>query len=286
MRICLKEKQMSDDSVACWNPDIPLEKRKEYEEQAKRRAAYSNSWQNNEKDGYGEPKIRVPDEKTDFSNLEMHKMDWDFQINGKDYDVYLIHGYIHSYGSHGVGDKYVVPRNEKPSYENIRPFDNDWGAVEWGYEISEVKSWKHKWNEWRTESRWKGVIKRNGMPFHTVYGNDEHVAYIKTQEAILQLKEHVIPFHFIDWYGEVIDRKIWYHDQPCIITNIFTGDGETWLKVVGDNPEKKIPAPADWDDDENGICNKQRWEEDYADGCRVEWNSPHIKWFREVKGIK
>jgi hypothetical protein len=264
------------DIVACWNPDIPEEKRKEIEADNARRRAYSNSWENVEKEGYGEQKTRVPNEKTDFANLELYKMCWDFEIKGVPYDVYMIRGYAHSSGN----DKYVVPLGETPSANNIRPFDNNWNAVDWSFEIRELKSWKYKWDECRTQHKWIGILFRNGKGFHTVYGNDQHTVWVRLQSDLLLAQENVVNFFERGWEDKVRGMKIWYHEQPCVIDHVRTGDGETSFWVVGDNEEKKIPAPCNWTK-EDDICSKQHWDDAYAKGCRVEWNSPHIKWFRK-----
>ncbi len=98
---------------------------------------------------------------------------------------------------------------------------------------------------------------------------------------IAKNKAYECPLNFYDrkWKEKAIGRKIWYHEKPCIIESINDWE-EVRLKIVGDNPEKRIEAPATWSDD-NEICSKKHWDESYADGMYIEWNSPHINWYRK-----
>lgn len=263
-------KQIPDDQLT---PE-ELIKRKECEAYHKREREYSNSWEKCEKEGYGSNKIRNPSEKTDFSNLKVHKYDWDFQVHGKEYDIYNIPGYPHSMDN----CLYFCPKDEIPSYLNLKPFDKNWSAVEWSFDVKEIKGWKYKWDEIRTNSGWIGHLYRNGKQFHTVHGSTKDMAWAYLQTALIEAQHCPVNFCDRTWKEKCIGRKIWYHEKPCIIDRVSDYEDITF-RVVGDNSEKKIDAPANWTDD-NQICNKQHWIESYSDGLMVEWNSPHIDWFR------
>jgi hypothetical protein len=62
---------MDEYAQACQIPDDQLtpeelQKRKECEAYYKRETEYSNSYEKCEKEGFGYPKTRMPNEKTDF----------------------------------------------------------------------------------------------------------------------------------------------------------------------------------------------------------------------------
>jgi hypothetical protein len=264
--------QISDDQLS---PE-ELKQRREMEAYIKRESEYSNSYENIEKEGYGYPKTRTPSENTDFSNLKMQKYEWDFQIKNIEYDVYHIPGYPHSMDN----CLYFCPKNETPSYNNLKPFDKKWSAVDWSFEIKETKSWKYKWDEIRTNSGWIGYLYRNSKIFHKVFGSTKDDVWYKLQTALM--KAYDCPLNFTDrnWKEKAIGRKIWYHENPCIIKRISDYEGIE-LRIEGDNQEKTIDPPAIWNNDnKDDICNKERWYSNYADGCNVEWNSEHINWFR------
>lgn len=271
---------MSDDIKACQVPDDQLTpeelaERKKLEAYHKRESEYSNSWEKNEQAGFGSPKCRQPTSETDFSNLKMHLYHWDFQIKGVEYDVYHIPGY-----PHGIDNcLYFCPKGETPNANNLKPFDKRWNPVDWSFEIHETKSWKYKWDEIRTNSGWVGYLKRNGKVFYKTFGSDQHGVWVRLQVALSDAEMHPLNFFERDWEMKAIGRKIWYHEKPCIISSINDYDGIE-LRIVGDNPQKRIEAPATWDGDKDDICSKQRWEENYSEGCNVEWNSHDINWFR------
>jgi hypothetical protein len=268
------------DNGAVWGENVTEEQKKEFERISAKEKAYINSWEKNEEAGFGSPKTRSPDEKTDFSNLKMCHYGWDFWVKGKPYDVYNIPGYPHS-ACNGLNELYIVPMGETPSALNIYPFDKDWSPVEWRYEISEIKSWRIKWDEVRTNSGWIGKLYRNNDWFHTVRGRSEENCWHYLITSKLKAEECPLNLFQRDWQEKAVGRKIWYHEKPCVIKHVNSGEGETRLYVVGEN-EASIDAPASWK--EGGeICNEAHWKDSYANGLYVEWDSSDIGWFREGK---
>ena len=252
-----------------------LAERKKCEELRKKQASYSNSWEKNEAAGFGSPKTRVPTTEN-FDNLEMNKWGWDFQVDGVEYDIYHIPGYPHSLDN----NIYFCPKDDVPTATNLKPFDKEWEAVDWSYSIKEIKTWRYKWDEIRTSSGWLGYLYRNGKVFDTVRSDTANNVWNRLQVLLMEAKEHVVGFHFRNWKKEAIGRKVWYYDQPCIIESVSDYDGVRF-RLVGDTIDKRIPSPSHWQDDDDSICNKSHWEESYASGCMVEWNSKDISWYRK-----
>lgn len=270
---------MSED-IAVYNPDLSEEDRKKIEEHIKKENSYSNSYDKLEKEGFGLVKTRSPNEKTDFSNLKLVKYGWDFWIYGKPHDVYMISGYPHTYHK-GENCLYIVPRGEIPSYKNIHPFDSNWGACEWSYEVEEVKSWKIKWDEVRTRSGWIGKLFRNKEWFHTVNATTPDMcwSFLRYYQTLAQ--ESTLNFAQIDWQEKCKGMKIWYHGKPCVISHVITGAGDTRLYIEGEN-KSKIEAPEHWKEkDKDSFCSESRWNENYSTGLYVEWYSSDIKWYRK-----
>jgi hypothetical protein len=272
-------------AVACWNPDLSEEDRQKIIKQQEREKVYINSWENNEKAGFGSPRTRSPNEKTDFNNLKYTLYDWDFVFKDKEQDVYYIPGFPHTY-HRGENCLYFVPRGEKPNYNNLKPFDSEWEPVSWIFEIENLKNIRMKWDEYRTSNSWIGRIYRNIKTqehhFHTVNGNTQEDAVMRTLYAINQLKSHPLNFQERGWDKKCVGRKIYYHSMRCVISHVNFGFGETRFFIEGDNKEKIIPAPIGWQSDNaDDICNRQQWYGEYAKGLYAEWDSKNIDWSRQ-----
>jgi len=164
--------------------------------------------------------IEIPKTQEDIDDNKT-LYNWDLEIRGKKYDVYLISGFYHSIGR-DFNDLYCCPMGEPPTLKNIISFCGN-HAPRW--EISwNIKHYtKNKWNETSIEFNGIWTIYRNGIEFITGGARTMSYGLAKAQTVLVELQEHSIPFHFRNWRDEVLNRKIWYHNQPGIITSIIEG---------------------------------------------------------------
>lgn len=212
-------------------------------------------------------KIKLIDENTDLSHLKK-PIGWDLEVKGVPYDVYRVDGYNHTIGGkYGENCYWACPEGEKPTFENLIGFNGD--APTWGVIFERNNYTKHKWGETSVECNGSCWITRNGKLFYNIPARFMDYGLAKAQHILVQLLEEC-PLWLAErnWKENAIGRKIWYREQPAIITRI-SSDNELW--IVPDGIEK-FKAPVYWGNDDY---------EDYSDGLMVELLSPNIYWFRD-----
>ena len=149
--------------------------------------------------------------------------------------VYKIKGYIHTikYNNgveYGV-DYYICPRDEEPSYDNLKPFDKDEWSV-WGI-TSKPNVYRRKDN---ITSSYRTIITRNGKEFDTIGGREMGYALIEAQSYIHKLEEPNVPFNFleIDFEKKIEGYKCEWKGRPCTITRYIFGQNCVILDILGD----------------------------------------------------
>jgi len=278
---------VDDNEIAYQVPDDQLspeelEQRRQWQEREQIENSYDNSFKKNFASGIGEVKLRPVTEKTDFFNLKVDKIDWNFWMKGKPYEVVRVPGYPHRYDN----CYYCYPQTEEdvPYNQKLIPFDWDWrhslGNLK--MEIYPLPSYRIKWDEYRTSFNFIGKLYFDtGILLSRTYGKNWGECFAGLQVSANKLESHPISFLHRNWREDVIGRKIWYNNSPAIITRI-NDFGEDSVLSFHISPEKeKLDCPAHWDEKENGICTKESWEEEYASGLVAEWDCPSINWFRD-----
>lgn len=210
--------------------------------------------------------IKLIDENTDLSNLK-RPIGWDLEIKGIPYDIYRVDGYNHTIGGkYGENCFWACATGEKPTHENLIEFNGD--APTWGVTFDRINYVKSKWDETSVEANGACWITRNGKNFYSIPARHMDYGLAKAQYMLVQLIEEC-PLWLSErnWKENAIGRKIWYENQPAIITRI-TSDNELWIEPDGIG---KFKAPASWEDMDF---------EDYEDGLRTDLLSPNIDWFR------
>jgi len=95
----------------------------------------------------------------------------------------------------------------------------------------------------------------------------------KAQTTLGKLQEHEIGFHFRTWKAEVLDRKIWYKNQPGIIESIIMG-GQLAIMIRPDGIPKFEQL--------NQFKNDGYAEDDFEDATvKTAMLDPQIYWFRD-----
>lgn len=158
------------------------------------------------------------------------ELDWDAVVDGKEYKVIITEGLNHQFGGElGRTDLWLCPRDEQPSENNIIPYIGGLGGVCW-----EVKSDKHNTivdvfdeeNNPVTKvclTNTSYAVTRNGKIFAPVSSRF-------SGEQLIEQLQRVPFFNSYNYEEKIVGRKIYWNDQPAIITEINNGE----LTIVTD----------------------------------------------------
>jgi|GEM_PF-1159747 len=228
-----------------------------------------NSFENLE-DKYKEPEIRLIDKNTDLSKLELNKLNWDVSIRSDKKDAYRISGFIHATGGHrGIYDIWVCPRGQRPTIENLVAWNGTYG-VRWGFSINSQNYERFKWNSDSCETNIKIIITRNDLVFDEFFANDLLFAIAEVSSKVIQYKEFCVDLNCQNFEGEFINRKIFWRDEPAIITSYVDGQACVMIKPDGITSFKS-PCYNEGEDRDNFNY----------EAIKSEILSDHIWWFRE-----
>lgn len=281
---------MSEEPVEYQAAQIPdseltpeeLEQRRRYEEIQRKEESYDNSIRKVIKEGIGQVKLRPVTDKTDFSNLNVYKLDWNFWMGGEPYEVVRVNGYPHHFDTENYC--YKQSRESEPYNQKLIPFDNEWTKALGNFriEIYPHAHYRIKWDEYRTRFDFIGKLyfDTGDILMARTYGKNWGECYAGIQVAINKINYHPICFLHRTWRKEVLGRKIWYHNSPAIIDKICDYGSDSVLSFYIKPEKEKLDCPANWDDTE-GICSKEAWDEECATGLVAEWDCPYIDWFRK-----
>jgi len=215
---------------------------------------------------------------TDFTKLNMSKINWDLEFNNKPYDIYSIKSHIHCIGSRcGDNDRWCCPSGEKPCYDNLIAFNGK--APAWGIRYEQNNYYKNKWSGQSIEYRGMAIITRNGKDFYGFGARDMDYGLARAQVVLVQLQEHPIAFHYRDWQEEVINRKIYYCNQPAIIERICNIDKYGICVMIVPDKEHidKFLKPAYMMSDDS-LCE---YEDEYAYRVKDDILTDNIYWYRD-----
>lgn len=168
--------------------------------------------------------IKLLDDKTDLSTIQMTELDWDVNVKGTEYRCFRIPGHIHTIGGkYGENDYWVCPREEEPSVKNLIEFDGK--PVRYSIVISENNYTKTKWGETEVRQSVSCHILRNDKDFYSFVCRDVPYAYAKAYQLIEStINEGVINFSKHRYAeSEIIGRHIWWKRQPYTLCTYMEG---------------------------------------------------------------
>ena len=167
--------------------------------------------------------IKLPASDEDFEE-HGYKYDWDVDVNGEPYDVYNMDGFAHAlYGEYGIYDLWACPKDEKPTMENTYEYSG-WRGPRWGIVAKETNYKKLKWDEKQIEKSCSITITRNDEEFYSFGCRDLAYGLTKAQTLLVKIQEHPVAFASRDFVEQdLIGRKIWYRETPCVITRYIPG---------------------------------------------------------------
>lgn len=199
--------------------------------------------------------IKIPKTMSDLKDKT--KFGWDLVIRGVPYDVYNVGDFYHSIGgTMGLNSLYCCPHGENLTIENMIPFCGK-GAPRWEIRWKGNSYFKTKWNDTSIEHRGYWQIFRNEELFLEGGARDMEYGLAKAQVELAWIHEGPIPFHFRDWRAHVLGCKVYYHQQPGVITSIIEG-GQLSVMIAPDGIDKFISPPmyTEWWDEEGDIEHK------------------------------
>lgn len=216
-------------------------------------------------------KLNLITKDTDLSKVKIIKYDWDVEINDVPYQVVQLEGYYHTilfrHGLECLNDMYVYPRNEEMCFENLIEWNDTNSPVLWGITYTPMHYFKCRDYISEIMHYNKVIITRNGKPFCDSFHSIE-----AAQEAIDKFREHPIEFDTYTWKDKLIGRKVWFDDQPAIVTDYVDGQACVILK-----PEEgkyfKVPSKFKNESYMHGFYEES--------DVKVEVLSKSIWWFRE-----
>lgn len=168
--------------------------------------------------------IKLLNNNTDLSQIEMHELDWDVNIKGREWKCFRIPGYIHTIGGKwGENDYWVCPRDEIPTTTNLIEFNGI--PVRYSIEINENNYIKSKWGESEARHSVSCHIKRNDKEFYCFACNDIAYAYAKAYQLIKSaIQEGVVNYSKYNFQvTEIIGRHIWWKRQPYTLCTYMDG---------------------------------------------------------------
>lgn len=180
----------------------------------------------------------------------------------------------HDLGKNNGGNPHlwakVFHNNEDQSagFEWVPWLDSGCNRPCFGLDISEDNIRRYKWGGDSVYARCTATITCNNRVIYQFFGRNVQECTIKASYILQKLEAH--PFNFSN-PEEEIGRKIWYHQQPAIISGLMLDQGCILIKHAHGEPFN-LSKP--WDDDD--IDNVWDGKTEVKDDILTE----EIFWFR------
>lgn len=187
---------------------------------------------------------------------KLSRYDWDIIINDVPYYAYYAVNYFKK-GNNGV---YICPRNETPNKDNLVPFKAKY-PVSWNI-IDNTHIYMNEYSAYTVSDY---IITRNNKAFTHYYDLIDALRFIR------DVGEHPMNLNDIDFDKKVVGRKIWWRDEPAIITRFNWIIGTVSFKPDGID---RFTTPKEFEDD------VIEYYED-MDSIHTDIWDKHIGWFRE-----
>lgn len=187
---------------------------------------------------------------------ELSRYDWDIVINDVPYYAY----YAINYFDEGYNGVYICPRNETPTKDNLIPFRVE-SPVSWNI-IDNSHIYINEYSAYTVDDY---IITRNNKAFTHYYDLIDALRFIR------DVGEHPMNLNDIDFDKKVVGRKIWWRDEPAVITGFNWSIGTVSFKPDGID---RFTTPKEFEDD------VIEYYED-MDSIHTDIWDKHIGWFRE-----
>lgn len=154
-------------------------------------------------------------EDTDLSKLKRYS--WDVVLEGEEYYVYRLEGYVHTFGGHyHCNDLYCCRRTEEPSYKTLLRFDAE--PIRYGV-ISKHNNYVND-RDYVCDS-YNFTIIRNDVEIFNFNSSSLELGMAQSQVFIDKIKDHPINFIDIDYHTRVLGRLIKYMGEPAYIGHFY-----------------------------------------------------------------
>jgi len=212
--------------------------------------------------------------QSDEDLKEIEPLDWDVVVEGVQYRVYRVPGYVHTIGGRwGDNDLWTCRRDVAPHVETLIPFRAD-DPVCWGIIISPYLEAEYDDGDAEYTAHPSGVeycnsvkIIRNGQMFNAnVKGG-----VAEALSMIAKYREHPLELDMIDFNKKAVGRKVYWRSEPGIIAEYI--DHEASVVIVPDGIDE-FAVPTEFMHDSSVPCH-----EDHMIVTSIL--DEHIWWFRE-----
>lgn len=190
------------------------------------------------------------------TNSKCIRCEWDIIIDNIPYYAYYLVNYLDRSGI------FVCPRDKEPTKDNLLAYHMN-SPVSWNIVDNSKPSISSKYDIVKTTTEY--IIKRNGVDFTYCYDLLDALRFIR------DVTEHPMNLNDIDFDKKVVGRKIWWRDEPAIITRFNWGIGTVSFKPDGID---RFTTPKEYEDD------VIEYYED-MDSIHTDIWDKHIGWFRE-----
>lgn len=171
-------------------------------------------------------------------------------------------------------NKFYVKIGDSGTQDDYVGFNGHWNLVDVQFESSNyLKSSYLSGDEVRKTGMCK--IFSDRIQVYEFFYRELNWALIKAANVISQLEEHASWWMRKDERAKLVGRKVYYHDEPAIITSIIEEQGCVILKPDG----MEVFKDPIWllEDKKDG----QLWDMDERSSVKDDVLSPHIWWFRK-----
>lgn len=204
--------------------------------------------------------IRDTSDYSKLKPLSYHPTDSDISLN------------IYCNGNILPDGWFACRSGKEPNRENLRPIDRQhFEACLWDFKIEAYNKFDSS-NEWSTG--YEVNIFRNRKRFHREYRKTLQSAALFALEYIRKCSgDHPLDINEADWKEKNIGRKVWWNQQPAIVTEIL--DDKITLKADYEDGSKFKDIPS-WGDD-----NDILFDDEDREYVLISIFDDAIDWFRD-----
>lgn len=168
--------------------------------------------------------------------------------------------------------KYIVNNGEESKIEWVPWLPRHTNRPAWDINIKIGNDIRFRHDDWDVSKSGYVEIKCNLRMVYRFNCRDLDYACVHAQHIIHTMQEH--PFCFWEPDSE-IGRKVYYHNQPAIVSGLYLDQGEIYLTYDGDKNGFDMTHP--WDGETDWPVSSWNGEKEVRDDILT----PSIWWFRK-----
>lgn len=166
-------------------------------------------------------KIKVPYNIKDLSLYKFQFMDWDFQIDGVQYEIVKLDDFPHDDFNNCF---YCLKIGESFEGKNLQPYHQRWEPCEFKISIEQEKSWKYEYNNIIPREHYIGKLLRNGEVIHTetdpINDNPGRIVTKLNSVKFELIKNKNLNITSSTWKQKLIGKNVEYNEKKYKIAGI------------------------------------------------------------------